>query len=631
MLYGYTGKIIRVNLDSQSVQFEEFPEKVYKHYIGGRGLAARILYDDLPKDLNPLDPRNEVIFMTGPYTGVPAPASARFEIATLSPQTGFFGAANAGGFFGPALKRAGFDGVIIQGVSSNPVYLWLNNGEAELRDAEKLWGQDTYITEDLIREELDNNRIRVACIGPAGENAVNFAAVMCDRGRAAARSGAAPLLGLKKMKAIACYGKKRVELAHKEKFKEVASYFNRKILKDPIFKMLKLYGSDMMLSLQYIFGDVPVKNWSQSSFQGIEKLSGNAMFKTILVRDKACLGCAISCKRHVRIDTGKYKLEENPASGPEYETIAALGTLCMVDNLKAVAKANDLCNRYGLDTISTGSVIAFAMECYEKGLITQDELDGINLQWGDADALIKCIKLIVTKEKLGALLARGSKQASKEIEGSENFSVTVKGLEVAMHDPRSSQILGLHYATTPFGGRHSSATEAIAAGLASLPSPDLDFLADPDDRALDRFSPVGKAAPLITMQDRNMLFDCAGQCAWLVSMPGIPTHYLSAFLALITGWKMSYRKIFLKTGERISNLIHAFNIKQGFTMKDCELPYRFLREPPPDGGSKGAVVHIQPMLREYFKLRDWDWDTGKPSREKLLELELDDIAADLWP
>lgn len=630
MPFGYMGKILRVDLTTEAVETEELPESLYQKYIGGLGLAARILYDDLPKDLDPLDPKNEVIFMTGPYTGVPAPASARYEVVTLSPQTGFLGAANAGGFFGPTLKKTGFDGIVIRGAAKNPLYLWVTEDEGELRDAQHLWGQDTYATEDLIRKELDNDRIRVACIGPAGENLVSYAAIICDRGRAAARSGGAMVLGSKKLKAVACFGKKQVQIAHKSKFKEIATIFNKKILKDAIFKTLKLYGSEMLISLQYIFGDVPIKNWKQSTFDGIEKVTGHAMYKTILVRDKACLGCVISCKRHVRIDKGKYKLDENPASGPEYETVAALGTLCMIDNIYAIAKANDLCNRYGLDTISTGSVIAFAMECYEKGLITKEDLNGIDLKWGNPDAMIACIKLITNKEKIGSILALGTKKASKEIEGSEKFAVTVKGLEVAMHDPRSNQMLGLHYATTPFGGRHSSGSEAIATGLGSLPSPDLDFVAKPDERALDRLSPIGKARPIITIQDRNMMFDSAGLCIWLVSMPVIPTHYLPAFLSLITGWRMSYRKIFLKTGERISNLIHAFNIKHGFTMKDCELPHRLIKEPAVDGGSKGHVVYLEPMLREYFKIRQWDWETGKPKREKLIELGLDDIADDLW-
>ncbi|NVM30246.1 MAG: aldehyde ferredoxin oxidoreductase family protein [Candidatus Helarchaeota archaeon] len=630
MPFGYMGQILRVDLDTEAIEKETLPDEVYRKYIGGRGIAARILYDELPAGLDPLDGKNEVIYMTGPYTGVTAPASARYEVCTLSPQTGFFGAANGGGFFGPTLKRAGFDGVILRGKAKNPVYLWVNEGEGELRNAEKLWGQDTFKTEDLIREELNNDRIRVSCIGPAGEKLVNFAAVMCDRGRAAARAGAGAVLGSKKLKAIACFGKKQVKLAHQEKFREVATRFNKQFMKNAIFQYLKLYGSAGTMSLQFLMGDVPVKNWTQSTFDGMEKIGGHGMYKTILVRDKACQGCVISCKRSVRVDKGKYKLEENPISGPELETVCALGTNIMLDNIYALAKANDLCNRYGLDTISLGNVIAFAMECYEKGLITREELDGIDLKWGDPDAIIACIKLIANREKIGDLLAQGTRKASQKIEGSEHFSVDVKGLEVAMHDPRSNQLLGIHYASNPYGGRHSAATEAIITGMASLPSPDLDFLAEPNVHVLDRLSPFGKAKPIITMQDRGAMFDAAGLCTWLVSMRVPPTHFLPAFLTLITGWKMSYRKIFLKTGERIINLIQAFNIKHGATMKDYTLPHRLLKEPHVDGGSKGHVVYLKPMLREYFKLRDWDWETAKPNKEKLVELGLEKIADDLW-
>ncbi len=630
MPFGYMGNILRVDLDTETIETISLPDEVYRKYIGGRGLAAKFLYDELPVNLDPLDGKNEVIFMTGPYTGVAAPASARFEVVTLSPQTRLLGAANAGGFFGPTLKRAGFDGIIIRGKAKSPVYLWVTEGEGELRNAEQLWGQDSFKTEDLIREELNNDRIRVSCIGPAGENLVNYAAIMCDRGRAAARSGAGPVLGSKNLKAIACFGKQQFELAHKEKFREVALKFNKSFKKNTIFQYLKLYGSAGTLSLQFLEGDVPVKNWTQSTFDGVEKISGHGMYKTILVGDKACQGCVISCKRSVRVDKGKYKLEENPASGPELETVCSLGTNIMLDNIYAIAKANDICNRLGLDTISLGNVISFAMECYEKGLISKEELNGIDLKWGDPDAVIACITLIANREKIGDLLAQGTKKASQKIAGSEHFSVDVKGLEIAMHDPRSNHLLGIHYATTPYGGRHSSASEAIMTGMAALPSPDLDFEAKPNVHVLDRLSPVGKAKPIITMQDRGAMFDAAGLCTWMIAMRVPPAHYLSAFLTLITGWKMSYRKIFLRTGERINNLIQGFNIKHGATMKDYTLPYRLLKEPHKDGGSKGHVVHLKPMLLEYFKLRRWDWETGKPTAEKLTELGLEKVADDLW-
>ncbi|MHA1130565.1 MAG: aldehyde ferredoxin oxidoreductase family protein, partial [Candidatus Helarchaeota archaeon] len=461
MPFGYMGKILRVDLSTETVEPQEIPEEYYRKYIGGRGLSTRILYDDLPKGLDPLDPDNEVIFMTGPYTGLAAPGAARFDITTLSPLTNQLGAANSGGFFGPALKRAGCDGVIIRGKAKSPVYLWVSEGEGELKSADHLWGKDTYKTEDLIKKELDKPHARVACIGPAGENLILYSSVICDKGRAAARSGAGAVLGSKRFKAIACFGKCQPELAYKDKFKEVSAYYNKKVLNDPAFKVIKLYGSNGFLLFQLITGDVPVKNWTKSNFNGAEKISGHAMYKTVLVKDKACQGCVISCKRSVKIDKGKYKLPENPASGPEYETVAALGSMCMIDNIYAITKANDMCNRYGLDTISTGSVIAFAMECLEKGLITKEDLHGIDLRWGNPDSMIACIDLITKKRGLGALLAQGTKRASQEIEGSQNFSVNVKGLEVAMHDPRAMQMFGLHYVTTPYGGHHSSAGEAF--------------------------------------------------------------------------------------------------------------------------------------------------------------------------
>jgi len=341
------------------------------------------------------------------------------------------------------------------------------------------------------------------------------------------------------------------------------------------------------------------------------------------------MGCVISCKRKVEINKGKHKLEENPASGAEYEAIASLGTNMEIDNIFAITKANDYCNRMGMDVITAGSVVAYAAECSEKGLITEDELDGIQLRFGDPDALIEALKLISERRKIGKLLSTGTKRASNEIEGSENLAVHVKGLEVAMHDPRSNFGMALHYSTNPYGGHHTSAGDMVIAGMASLPNKELGFLGD-DIRNLDRFSPVGKALAIKTIQDRLFVVDSMGLCAFLnQSTMSIPKRYPSAMLALITGWKMNYYKNFLKTGERIANLFHAFNLKCGLTLKDFYLPYRLMKESHPDGGAKRIKINLPPMLRDYFKLRDWDMKTCKPSPEKLKELGLDDVAKDL--
>ena len=629
---GYAGKYLRVDLTQQKIKEESFDKKILRKYIGGRGLGIRLLYDELPKDLrnfNPLSEQNKVIIMTGPYTGVAAPASARFDVTTLSPHTGFISASNSGGFFGPALKRSGVDGVVIEGKSEKPVYLACIDGKYEIKDANKMWGEDTYKTEDLIRKDLDNNRVKIACIGPAGERGVTFSALMCDRGRAAARTGAGAVLGAKKFKGIAVQGTQKIGVAFPEEFNEKSKYFTKELKKDPMMQAFQLNGTNMALLLQMEVGDVPIKNYTRGLFDTASKLTSRAQWDSVLVNHHACMGCIISCKRKVEIKKGKYKLEENPASGAEYEAIASLGTNLEIDNIFAITKANDYCNRMGMDVITAGAVVAYAMECYEKNLITEEELDGLQLKFGDPDALIKALKLIAERRKIGELLSTGTKRASKEIEGSKNLAVHVKGLEVAMHDPRANFGLALHYSTNPYGGHHTSGSDIIIAGMASLPDKDLGFTGN-DVRNLDRFSPVGKAKAIKMIQDRLFVMDSMGICAFInQSSMSIPKRYPSAMLALITGWKMNYYQQFLKTGERIANLFHAFNLRCGLTFKDFHLPHRLMKETHPDGGAKKVRINLPYMLREYFKLRDWDMKTCKPSPEKLKELGLNDVARDL--
>jgi len=629
---GYMGKYLRINLTQQKIKEESFDKKILRKYIGGRGLGIRILYDELRKDLrnfNPLSEENKVVLMTGPYTGTPAPASARFDAITLSPHTGFIGAANSGGFFGPTMKRSGIDGVVIEGKSDEPVYVSCIEGKYEIRDAKKMWGEDTYKTEDLIREDLDNKRVKIASIGPAGENGVTFAALMCDRGRAAARAGLGTVLGGKKFKGMAVQGIQKIKVAFPDKFKEQSRFFTNKMKKDPMLQYFQLDGTNLGLILQMEMGDVPVRNYTRGLYDKVTKISSRAQWDSVLVNHHACMGCVISCKRKVEIKKGKYKLEENPASGPEYEGIAAFGSNLEIDNIFAITKANDYCNRMGMDIISAGSVVSYAMECFEKGLLTEDELDGIELNFGNPDALLAALKLICERKKIGKVLSTGVKRSANEIEGSKKFAVHVKGLEVPMHDPRSSFGMALHYSTNPYGGHHTSGGDVIVAALAGMPNKAHGISGD-DVRNLDRFSPVGKGQAMKTIQDRLFVIDSMGLCQFvnLFSLT-ISDRYASAMLALVTGWKMNYYKQFLETGERIANLFQAFNIRCGLKFKDFKLPYRVMKEPHPDGGAKDIRINLPPMLRDYFKLRDWDMKTCKPSPEKLKALGLDDVAREL--
>jgi aldehyde:ferredoxin oxidoreductase len=630
---GYMGKYLRVNLTDQKIKEASFDSKTLHDYIGGRGLGVRILYDELPKDLsnfNPLSEKNLIVIMTGPYTGTAAPASARFEVITLSPHTHFLGASNSGGFFGPTLKCSGYDGLVISGKSADLVYIACIDGKAEIRDAKNLWGKDTFKTDDLIKEDLGNDRVRTLTVGPAGENGVTFSSVINDRGRSASRAGAGAVFSSKNLKGIAVYGTNSIKVAFPEKFKEQVQNFVKLFKRDIIVQAFQLNGTSMALQFEMMLGGVPVKNYSRGTFEGIHTLAPEHQWKTTLVGHHACQGCIISCKRSVAIRSGKYSLEENPASGPEYEAIASLGTNLLIGDIQAVTKANDYCNRMGIDVISAGSVISYAMECYEHDLITKEELGGIELKWGDPDAMLSILKLIVERKGIGKILSTGVKRASKEIEGSDLYAVHVKGLEVPMHDPRSNFLLGLHYATTPFGAQHTSASDGVPLTMIPFSNEDLDYIPKPDKRAMDILNPLGKARALITIQDRSFMMDSMGICDFIAMSLSVSSRFVSAMLALTTGWSMKYREQFLKTGERIANLCRAFNLRCGWTFSDDILPPRILKESHPDGGAKGVLVNLIPMLQEYYELRKWDLKTGKPSADKLEELGLKDIASDLY-
>jgi aldehyde:ferredoxin oxidoreductase len=630
---GYMGKYFRVDLSNEKITTTTFDRKILRKYIGGRGLGVYILHKELPKDLinfNPLGEDNVIAIMTGPYTGTAAPASARFDVVTLSPHTKLLGASNAGGFFGPALKRSGFDGIIITGKSEEPVYITCIEGEYGIKSAKNLWGKDTYSSENIIKEELGNKKLRTLIVGPAGEKGVTFSGLINDQGRSASRSGAGAVFGSKNLKGIAVYGTNKIEVAFPEKFKAQVQQYIRSFKKDPAGQAFQLNGTSMAIQLEMMLGGVPVQNYTRGHFDKMTNLCAKRQWETTLVDHHACQGCILSCKRKVAIETGKYKLETNPASGPEYEAIGALGTNLLIDDIYAVTKANDYCNRMGIDVISAGTVIAYVIECYRRCLISKEELNGIEPDWGDADAMLALLNLIGERRGIGKLLSTGVKRASKEIEGSKKYAVHVKGLEVPMHDPRANFVMGLHYATTPFGAHHTSAADAVMIGIAPIPNEDLDFEAKPDKRALDRLSPIGKARTLITIQDRSFMMDSMGICDFVFMALSTPARFISAMLALTTGWSMKYREQFLKTGERIANLCRAFNLRCGLKPSDDRLPYRLLKEAHPDGGSKGALVNLAPMLREYYKLRDWNLKTGRPSQAKLKELGLIDVLNELY-
>ena len=624
MAYGYMGKYLRVNLDDGTLTDFEIDDEILKKFIGGLGLGTYICYKEIPNGTKGLDKENRLIFMTGPITGSSAPAPSRYEVITMSPVNNLIGAGNAGGFFGPELKFTGYDGVIIQGKSKDPVFLVIKEGEAELKDASKLWGLDTYETEEKISEILNDDKFKIASIGQAGEKLVKFASIMNDKGRAIGRCGLGAVMGSKNLKAIACKRKKglKVPVYNEEKFKEISKMLNKKLKTNMMMKFFSLHGTPLFISLGSILGDVPVKNFQKEWMKKFDKITASEMYRSILIKNKTCYGCVVSCKRHVKVDIPKYKVE--PGSGPEYETLASLGSNCMINNIYALTKANELCNRYGIDTISAGGAVCYSMEAYEKGFIDKDEL-GYSLEWGDADAMIQLIKDIANRKGLAKSLGEGTKKFASELgEAAGEFAVEVKGLEIPMHEPRANLTMALNYATHPIGAKHTVAGTTIMY-MFEMPNPTLKFEPKGNIQKLNRLSPIGKAEATKTSQDFHSMLDSLPFCLNAFSVPIFSLRYVAVLTALLTGWKQNFYNTFLKTGERIINLERAFNLKHGATKDDDYLPPRILNEPLPSSLGKARPIDLEPMLKEYYKLRGWDYKTGEITKEKLEDLELDNI------
>jgi len=608
---GYMGKILRVDLRNGEIKEEELEEEVAKKFIGGSGLAAKIIYDELSSDVDPLSPENLLIFMTGPLVGVKVPNSGRHAVCAKSPLTGIWGEANSGGTWGVELKKAGYDGIVVKGKAEKPVYLWIHEGGVEIRDASHLWGKDTFETDEIIKEETDEKAV-VACIGPSGEKLVKIAAVMNDGkdARAAGRTGMGAVMGSKNLKAIAVRGDKEIPVYDEEKLKELTKGLGKMIAEKA--ERMGRYGTANIMIMVEEIGDLPIKNWLQGRWiEGAEKLSGERMAETILKRRYFCKNCVIGCGRIVEIKEGKWKLEEQ--AGPEYETLGAFGSLCLIDDLGAVSKLNEICNKYGIDTISAGAIVAFAIEAYEKGILKESDV-GFALRWGDADAAIRLTEMIARKEGIGALLSEGVKKAAEKLGGlALEMAIHSKGLELPMHDPRAYASIAVAYATSNRGACHLQGLTHPLEGR--LVIPELGY-----NEPLDRFDVNGKGIMTAKMQDLMAMFDALTLCKFLI-FGGITVTHLVDWLNAVTGWNFTVEE-FLKTGERIYNIKRMFNVKCGVSRKDDTMPLRILTHKRGEGGSAEHLPAWNIMLSEYYEYRGWD-EMGIPKEEKLKELGLE--------
>ena len=620
---GFMGKILRVNLSRGRIAEESLNREWAAAYLGGAGLATRYLYAEVPASADPLGPENRLIFMTGPLTGTKSASASRYSVVAASPLTGIWGHGNSGGSFGAALKRSGFDGIILEGVSPEPVYLVIEDGKAELRDASHLWGKTAPETEEAIGTE-PGNKFTVSCIGPAGENLVRYAAIVNNRHRAVGRSGMGAVMGSKRLKAVACRGRLRVGLSREDDFRNTADR-QLDLLNESMLKIgFEAFGTNMISDMVNARGGYPTRNWQSGEFDEIDLVNGQALTDTVLVSQVACFACPIACGRKTRIREGKWA--GSKGEGPEYESVNTLGAMCGVSDMNAITKANYLCNEYGLDTISAGSTIAFAMECFEKGILTPEKTGGIELRFGDGDLVVELVEKIARREGLGDLLAEGSKRLAESLgQGSERFAMHVKGLELPAYDPRAVKICGLGYATANRGGYHIT---GYIQGPTFIDAP---FLLVDDSQVEDPFvADPAEVKVLKDMEDALTVFDSIGACKFMGIL--LTAEDYVELINTATGWNLSVEE-FRKSGERIFNLMRGFCVREGVRRQSDVLPARLMEEPLPSGPAEGMVIgrDTLEMLKDaYYEIRGWDTETGIPLPSRLKELDLEFLIHDLW-
>lgn len=611
MVPGYFMKIAEINLTTEDISFINLKEEEVKKYIGGSGIGAKLLYNYTNHKTDPLSPENALIFMAGPLTGTKAFSSDRFEVITKSPLTDIYTESDCGGRWGEGLKKCGLDGIVIKGKAKKTVYITIKDEEIKIEDASNLWGKDTFTTDTIIKEKM-GPKSDVVCIGIAGENLVRLACIINEGkdARAAGRAGVGAVMGSKNLKAIGVLGTKKVKIAHEKEFNQFIKTSLRPMVES--MEGMTKYGTSGGLEYSESIGNLPIKNWQQGNFKGAKKITGQYMAKTVLTKNYHCGRCVVGCGRTAEITEGKYKMAEG--AGPEYETIAMLGSNCLIDDIENISKSNELCNRYGLDTISTGSVIAFCMEAYERGLVTKEDTDGLKMEWGDGDAILEMIKKIAERQDLGKILGEGLIRASKEIGGNScEFAIHVKGLDFPGHDPRSKASIALGFATSNRGACHLQAFSHDYEDGAAMP--DLGY-----KKTLDRFEIKGKAQFVVDFQHLMSMIDSLHCCKFMI-FGGMTIEPLIRELNLITGWNFS-KEDFLKTGERIFNLKRLYNVREGISRKDDTLPPRILNYPR-GGGAGDNLPFLNKMLNEYYQIRGWD-EFGIPTEETLKRLDLEE-------
>ncbi|MCG0278507.1 MAG: aldehyde ferredoxin oxidoreductase family protein [Thermanaeromonas sp.] len=613
MRYGYVGKVLWVDLTQRKWWVEEVDEALASKWLGGSGFGAITLAKTTGPQTDPLGEENVLGFFTGPLTGTVVPCSGRHSVVGKSPLTGIWGEASVGGNWGKELKRAGYDGVVVLGKADTPVYLWINEGEVEIRDAAKLWGLDTYQTAEALQEYHPG--AEVCTIGPAGERLVRIAGLFTDgkEGRAAARCGLGAVAGSKKLKALVVQGTRRPNLAFEEELKTKAKEAI-KLIKEKTKGLSEFGTAGLVIPCEQI-GDFPIRNWRDGKWEeGAQKISGPRMVQTVLSGRFHCAGCPIGCGRRVSITDGPYAGVNG--GGPEYETLGLMGGSCLIDNLEAICYANELCNRYGIDTIEAANLIAFSIEAFERGIVKEKDTGGLILRWGDPQVLIELIHQMGQNRGFGAFLARGFRSLLAEFgQEAEEFAIQVKGLGFPAHDPRAYNSIAVGYATANRGACHLEGFSHIFERNVALP--EFGFT-EPQDR----FSVEGKGRLVAQAQNLMSVFDSLALCKFIL-FGGIKIKDLVEWLNLATGLDFTSERL-LECGERIFNLKRLYNVKCGISRKDDVLPPRILTQKRGSGGAAENLPPLDQMLNEYYAVRGWN-ENGIPTQETLDRLGLEEF------
>lgn len=610
---GYQGKLLFVDLTCGTLKDEPLNEKYARDFIGGTGLAARYLYDMIDDKTDPLGDDNPLIFMTGMLNATSGPSLSRWGGATKSPYTGHYGDANAGGFFGAELKNAGYDGIILKGRSEKPVYLYIKDGVAQLKDAAHIWGQDTYKTQEMVKNEIADQRVQVICIGQASENLVPYGNILTEWGHCLGRAGLGCVMGSKKIKAVAVRGKMKFPMADAEKFKEVARTTMAEVKDAFLSSIMHETGTAGWVDGAISYGDAPTRYYTAPSLPEATNISGVTMSETVETGHTACFGCPVRCRKVLKITEGKHLYEK--VEGPEYETVIALGALMDLKlDMSTIVYMNELCNGYGFDSISSGASAAYAFYLYELGVITKQDTDGLELTWGNVDAACALLHKIGKNEGFGAVLARGTRSMAQKYNRPPGEAVQVKGLEFPMHDPRAYHSMGLVYATAPRGADHNKSDAYMIDGGSGHPKLNVTII--------DRWD-NDKAATVEKSQNFRAVTDSLGICHFA----HIPFSFLIEMINASAGWNLDIPQLFT-TEERIFQLQRMLSCKLGISAKDDQLPELALR-PIPDGGQEGHVPDMERMIADYYVIRDWDKITGKPSKARLEKLGIKEISEDM--